>query len=204
MKKWKRSLRNSSLLLLLIALVQCGLFDNQEPKEVFDPYDHPLLEEGDTLVYRGIAGVDSFYVSESAVYGPHGNPTFRERDYTEFCGTIHEIGASVATQICFDIHIISTSYNLYQYLCYYYYYGGENNWTLNKVVKENGGHSYTIGTYELCDLYKTPWFQNEEIVFEGKTDSVLYSKKYGIIKYWRNNETYVLTEKCLEMLMARE
>lgn len=205
MKKWKKYLRNSGgIFLLLFGFAQCNLFNLGDKEEVFDPYEHPLIEKGDTLVYESIDCVDSFYVSESEVYKPHMNPTSEESDVTEYCGTIHEICASDATKICFDINIISSIYDITHYMCYYYYTGGEDNWVFNFIKKENSGYSYTLGSYELCDLYKTPWFKNDEKIFEGKVDSVLYSKTYGIIKYWRNNENYVLTEKCLEILMARE
>ena len=107
MKKWKKYLRNSSgLLLLLIGLVQCDFFANLGDKEeVFDPYEHPLFEEGDTLVYESIADIDSFYVSKSKVYKPHTNPADGGSEDTEYWGTFHEIGGRVTTQICFDIYI---------------------------------------------------------------------------------------------------
>jgi hypothetical protein len=143
-------------------------------------------------------------VSESEVYKPHLNPASSESDVTQYCGNFHEMGANDTTQLCFDVFIYEKEYITYSYLCYYYYYGGEDNWVFDSVEKENGNYSFTIGDHVLDNLYKLEWFRNEDKVFEGKADSVLYSKDYGLIRYRRFGEEYQLSVETLEMLMGRE
>ena len=178
----------------------CNFFSNLF-EEKYDPYDHPLIEEGDSLFYQSINDIDSFYISESEVYKPH---TKYNNENTAYLGRMCEMNREAESCLCFKIDIGYSYYYLNQYLSAYGIYGGEDNWTFNDIEKGNSGYSYSIGKFELSDLHKISWYFNDEKIFQGKADSVLYSKDYGVVRYYRCGQEYTLSEACLEMLMARE
>ncbi len=205
MKKFRKSLKANSLFIILLimafSLVQCDSFCYVK-EERFDPREHPLIEKGDTLVFIGSENVDSFYVIESEFYLPHMR--YGDEDYEQYYGIMITREAYVDTIIRFDICIIQSLYNLHYYYPFSSY--SEPEITGGFIEKSNGGHSLKIASNVLTDIYKVEFGNslNYPNMFR-EIDTVYYSKTYGFVKYIKfTGEEFVLSEECLEMLMARE
>ncbi len=189
---------------MVLGFTQCDSFFN-EKEESFDPRDHPLIEKGDTLVFNGSEHVDTFYVIESEFYLPHMREGDDQADYEQYYGKMWTSEALRDTIIRFDIVIIK-----YLYTIRYYYPFRTLDWepyiSPGHIEKSNSGHSIIIGNTSLVDLHKVslPKSTNYPDMFK-EIDSAYFSKTYGIVKYIKfTGEKFVLSEECLEMLMARE
>lgn len=76
MKKSKKLLKWNKFFFVIIVLNSLVLFTKCEfiyelGNETFNPENHPLIEEGDTLIFIGGSANDSLLVTSSKVYEPH-------------------------------------------------------------------------------------------------------------------------------------
>ncbi len=188
---------------MVLGFTQCDSFFN-EKEESFDPRDHPLIEKGDTLVFNGSEHVDTFYVIESEFYLPHMREGDDQADYEQYYGEMWTREAYIDTSITLEIVISRSIYAIHYYYPFSTYSEPEINGDL--INKNNDGYHLQIGDISLENLHKVIFAKslNHPDMFI-EIDSAYFSKTYGIVKYIKfTGEKFVLSEECLEMLMARE
>jgi hypothetical protein len=203
MKKPRKLLRSTSWYLLLFFTMfistRCSLFCNDEEKVLFDPYDHPLIQEGDILKYVGDNTLDSFRVARSHVYEPYEDGSIA---YDHYVARIYnQKVCNSDTCMGLYIYISNSMYSLRFYNPLQHSTEGFNG--VAHIPVENGNYSIQIGDSVLSGLYLTVFLSYPDEFRE--IDSVLYSKTYGIVKYYHyTGEEFVLSEESLALLMARE
>jgi hypothetical protein len=184
--------------MLVLIIAGCDSFFNDREKERFDPREHPLIEEGDTLIFTSAENVDSFYVWESKFY--LSRERHYDEDYEQYVGKMNLINYKDTT-ISLGISINSGGY----YLKYYYQFKPDFSPSAKHgfVDKRYGGYNLIIWDIDLNDLY-IAIFRKENSYFTA-VDTAYYSKAYGFVKLIKyTGEEFVLSEESLEMLMARE
>src|SRR5690606_31910450 len=99
------------------------------------------------------------------------------------------------------IYISNDSYKIYYYNPLRHSTEGFKG--LDHIPMEDGAHTVQVGDVVLNGLYLSVFKDDTKWFVE--IDSVLYSKTYGIVKYYHyTGEEFVLSEESLAMLMARE
>ena len=198
LKKNRRLL--TILLMLVLIMAGCDSFFNDRKEEYYDPRDHPLIEKGDTLIFKGTENIDTFYVHESQFY--KSRERNYDEDYEQYQGRMVH-GTYIDTSIVLNISIYNKGY----YTKYYYPFRNVE-WdpvlTLGSIPNANGNYSMKIGNNEIVDLHEVDFIDEEHDLFR-EVDTAYYSKTYGFVKLIKyTGEEFVLSEESLEMLMARE
>jgi hypothetical protein len=205
MKKLKKSLRriDKSLLILFILLgfVQCDLFDKSRDKEeTFDPYVHPIIQKGDTLIFKSEAHIDSIYVKESQVYGRREY----DEDYDEeaYWGFLDQMNCN---DTCLDFHILIREGGYYIYYNYPLRDGNDPYSALDFLSDKDSCNSLQIVDVILNDLFEIDFTIYKVPNLFLEVTSCLYSKTYGFVQYTCfDGEEFIMSEETLEMLMSRE
>jgi len=206
LKKLIKLLKANKLQIILFFFVFCIAgcdFFSDLFTESYDPREHPVIMEGDTLVFIGTENIDSFYVWESKFY--KSGERYGDEDYEQYRGRMYLINY-VDTFVRLDIIIINSSYSTHNYLPFRS--DSDPYISAGPIEKRNDGFSAKIGSVVLTDLYKVDFRKNLNQVDSKlfiEIDIAYYSKTYGFVKYIKyTGEEFVLSEESLEMLMARE
>lgn len=206
MKKWRKLLKKSCLfvcfILVAFGFVRCNLISDiyDLGNETFDPYNHPLLLEGDTLVFRSQKSADSLLVNDSSVHDEFNETTGSKFKYYK-C-KIAQINCK-DTCLNFELTINWEYYLVDYYYPFQDYY--DPDITADTPERKKPKYSLQIGEIKLDNLYKIDFtlFAKDGLFIE--ITSALYSKTYGIVQYTSfTGEEFYISEGTLKMLMARE
>ena len=200
LKKYLKRIKTILILLLgVLTLIQCDFFYEFQGGK-YDIYeDRPLIEEGDTLIYKCEHKVDSLIVVESQVYG------IRERNEknkeASYWGRIEQLDC-VDSCVIFKIYLDKDMYSISNVFPIRFS-GNASYVTVADLGKKNDKYSMEICAIEFRNLYNLDFRCKQDVVCV--LDSAFYSKRFGILKYITvTGEEFVLSEESLEMLMARE
>jgi hypothetical protein len=186
------------LLMLVLIIAGCDSFFNDREKERFDPREHPLIEEGDTLIFTSAENVDSFYVWESKFY--LSRERHYDEDYEQYVGKMNLINYKDTT-ISLGISINSGGY----YVDYYYQFRNNSDPYIrgSSIYNSICVYSFHIWDTELRNIHMAIYLKENS--YFTAVDTAYYSKTYGFVKYIKyTGEEFVLSEESLEMLIARE
>jgi hypothetical protein len=208
MRKLIKCLKKSSGIILLFVIMLCFsccslIFVDTR----ISPEKPPLFDMGDTLVFRSTENVDSFHVELARLYKVNEDDGSREEwDIERYYSTIKQIDC---IDSCYGFRLTIRPYK-YAFGVLKLGYSGSKfhgelgpEYSSKEINAYIGGKEIKIGKYRLRDLYECK--TNLDRLSDNEINTVLFSKKYGVVQYILNNEEiFQLSEESLKMLMARE
>ncbi|HPR33509.1 MAG TPA: hypothetical protein PLK12_15525 [Prolixibacteraceae bacterium] len=188
------------LLLLLVGFIQCKDILDMITSDVIWPEKPPLLNIGDTLIYRSDWNVDSFYVEEATLYNPGEiNPDWYGVEEDDAWMYITE--DDMEERFFSSMLQIDCADSCYKFVTkitpveYWVKFDGIDH-SGYKLFDDEEKFSQQIGKYKLIELYKK--IIKTDTITGMEISTVYYSKKYGVVEYeLTNGEAFYIEEECI-------